>query len=192
MLRCEAGEAGSIRKSLMRKIARELLDSADDEIKESRGGDDFESWVIKFMNALLKRGDRVVPKSGMGKLDSKLEKLNEEGVDLFHRCIVTKEFVNILNVLVAKKSDAVKLARKINAITQDAIVEIWKENKKIHDLNKQATAGDHSRNKSNMMSDARRLRNEGILDRYIRKRLTNRLKSLKTFLYNWRYIPTIS
>ena len=173
VLRCEAGEAGSIRKSLMRKIARELLDSADDETKESRGGDDdFEAWVIKVMNALLKRGDRVVPKSGMGKLDSKLEKLNEEGVDLFHRCIVTKEFVNILNVLVAKKSDAVKLARKINAITQDAIVEIWKENKKIHDLNKQATAGDHSRNKSNMMRDARRLRNEGILDRYVPGRVS--------------------
>ena len=86
MIRCESGEAVSIRESLIRKIARELLDSADDKIKQSRSAeDDFEPWVIKVMNALLKRGDRVGPKSGMGKPDRKLENLNEEGVDLFHR-----------------------------------------------------------------------------------------------------------
>ena len=118
------------------------------------------------MDALLKRGERVVvPVTGMGKLDFELEKLKDEGVDLFHRCIVTKEFVGILNVLTPKKKDAVKLARKINAITQDAIVAIWKKNNEIHDLNRRTKSGEHLLTNSNMMKDARRLWKEGILNR---------------------------
>ena len=35
VLSCKAGEAGSIRKSLMREITRELLDCVDDKIKKS-------------------------------------------------------------------------------------------------------------------------------------------------------------
>ena len=85
----------------MRKIARELLDCVDDNIKNSsivRKEDGFEPWATKVMDALLKRGERLVPVTGMGKLDFELEKLKEEGVDLFHRCMVTKDFVSILNV----------------------------------------------------------------------------------------------
>ena len=112
VLRCEAGKSGSIRKSLRRKIARELLDCVDDKIKKSSLAskeDGFELWAIKVMDALLKRGEGVVPVTGMGKLDSELEQLKEEGVDLFHQCIVTKKFVSILNVLTPKKKDIVKL-----------------------------------------------------------------------------------
>ena len=69
----------------MRKIARELLDCVDDKIKKCSlmsKEDGFEPWAIKVMDELLKRGERVVPVTGIGKLDSGLEKLKEEGVDL--------------------------------------------------------------------------------------------------------------
>ena len=94
----------------MRKNARELLDCVDNNIKNFSlvsKEDGFEPWAIKVMDALSKRGERVVPVTGMGKLDFELEKLKEEGVDLFHRCIATKDFVSILNVLTPKKRDAV-------------------------------------------------------------------------------------
>ena len=86
VLRYEAGKAGSIRKALMRKIARELLDCVDEKIKKSSlvsKKDGFEPWAIKVMDALLKRGEHVVPVTGMGKLDFELEKLKEEGVWTF-------------------------------------------------------------------------------------------------------------
>ena len=65
-----------------------------------------------------------------------------------------------------KKKDAVKLAREMNAITQDAIVAIWKKNKETHDLNRRTKSGEHLLKNSNMIKDARRLCKEGILNRY--------------------------
>ena len=60
----------------------------------------------------------------------------------------------------------------MNAITQDAIVEIWK-GYRIHDHNRKAVAGDHIIIKNmNMMKDTRKLRDEGILDRHVPGRVS--------------------
>ena len=74
--------------------------------------------------------------------------------------------MSILNVLTPQKKDAVKLARKINAITQDAIVAIWKKNKETHYLNRRTVSGEHLLENSNMMKGAQRLWSERISNRY--------------------------
>ena len=47
------------------------------------------------MEALLKHGDRVIPESGVSNLDIELKRLKNESIDLFHRGVATKEFVNM-------------------------------------------------------------------------------------------------